>query len=352
MASQQHQGYFTKVPFFGPGSHLGSRSTLRWPEEPQDLSGQTAIITGSNTGIGEQTALYFASHGARVVLACRTATKAKAAVERIKDACARSGSRVAQVECMSLDLLSFASVRKFAEDWAAAATSREDGGKVDYFIANGGALFLNKQTTKDGLESNYQCNVLSHFLLSVLLLPYLVLSSQPKICYVSSYAALTGNLDFNNLNLESLPEEWSIFTRFYRSFMAYGQSKYAQLILALALQKRCLQSDDERYRKICITAVHPGMVDSDIGTKDHYGVPQWFNKIIRFCMGYIARTTEQGAMPTLWACLSDEAADKRGSFWADCIQVPLPAGGEDKVLQDRMWSRACQDVGLPDQTLA
>lgn len=254
MASQQYQGYFTKVPFVGPGSHLGSCSTLKWPKEPQDLSGQTAIITGSNTGIGEQTALYFANHGARVILACRTASKAKAAAERIQQAC----SREAQVECMSLDLLSFDSVRKFGEAWAAESRSREDGGRIDYFIANGGALFLNKQTTSDGLESNYQCNVLSHFLLTILLLPFLVLSPNPKICYVSSYAALTGKLDFNNLNLESLPNEWSFFTRFYRSFMAYGQSKYAQLILALALQKRCLQSDDERYRKICITAVHPG----------------------------------------------------------------------------------------------
>ena len=181
--------------------------------------GKTAIVTGANTGIGKETALDFALRGARVILACRNEEKAKDAA---RDIIAQTGSD--KVVVRIVDLASFESVRAFAKLF------NETEERLDILVNNAG-LGGSYRVTKDGFESVFQVNYISHFLLTLLLMEKLKKSSPSRIVNVSSIAHDTKR---SALQLD----DFKLSKDKFNPFVRYGQSKLAQIVFTKELSKR------------------------------------------------------------------------------------------------------------------
>jgi NAD(P)-dependent dehydrogenase (short-subunit alcohol dehydrogenase family) len=185
------------------------------------FAGRTAIITGANSGLGAVTARELARNGAKIVMAVRNTEKGEAAAQQI----------AGDVEVRQLDLQDLSSVRQFA-----------DGiDKADLLINNAGVMGVVYSVTVDGFESQIGTNHLGHFALTNLLLPKL----SDRVVTVSSMAHLPGRIGFDDLN-------WK--TRRYRPWLAYAQSKLANLLFTSELQRR-LESVGSPLRAL---AAHPG----------------------------------------------------------------------------------------------
>ena len=189
--------------------------------------GRTAIITGSNSGIGKETALDFARRGARVILACRDEKKAS---EAAKDIISETGSD--KVIIRVLDLASFESVRAFAK------LINETEERVDILVNNAGIGPGPLQITKDGYESIFQVNYLSHFLLTLLLLEKIKKSAPSRIVNVSTNAH---TLPFLKVRLDDFKPTEESFNSYTRCF----ESKLAQVVFTKELSRRLEGKDQE-----------------------------------------------------------------------------------------------------------
>jgi NAD(P)-dependent dehydrogenase (short-subunit alcohol dehydrogenase family) len=185
------------------------------------FAGRTVVITGANAGLGEVTARELARVGARVVLAVRNTEKGKAAAERM----------TGDVEVRQLDLQDLGSVRRFAAEMAT----------VDVLVNNAGIMATKHAVTADGFEGQIGTNHLGHFALTNLLLPKLT----DRVVTVSSLMHHFGYVSLNDLNWQSRP---------YSAWLAYSQSKLANLLFTSELQRR-LDSAGSSLRAL---AAHPG----------------------------------------------------------------------------------------------
>jgi NAD(P)-dependent dehydrogenase (short-subunit alcohol dehydrogenase family) len=173
-----------------------STPLLRSAADIPDLSGQVALVTGANSGLGLVTARELARHGAQVVMACRDTAKGEAARTALL---ADTGVPAEQVEVRALDLASLESVRGFAAGWQ---------GPLDVLVLNAGVMAPPKRRpTADGFELQWGTNHLGHFALAGLLWPVLVERegrplSHARVVTVSSGAHKMGRIDFADLNHE------------------------------------------------------------------------------------------------------------------------------------------------------
>src|SRR3954452_4719789 len=199
--------------------------------EMADQSGKVAVVTGANSGIGFHAARELAAHGAKVILAVRD-TEGKGA-----DAAARM---TGDVEVRKLDLADLSSVRAFASGFA---------GKLDLLVNNAGVMATPRRTTADGFELQLGTNHLGHFALTGLLLDRL---RGGRVTTVSSGAHNMGWMRFDDLQGE----------RRYQRWLAYGQSKLANLLFAYELQRRA----DAAGFALTSTAAHPGFAATNLQT--------------------------------------------------------------------------------------
>ncbi|MFI6007938.1 oxidoreductase [Streptomyces sp. NPDC051243] len=233
-----------------------------------DLTGRTAVITGANSGLGLRAAEALAGAGAHVVFAVRDLERGRAAAATVH------GS----TEVRRLDLADLSSVREFAHGW--------EGRPLDLLINNAGVMMLPEQRTRDGFEMQFGTNHLGHFTLTNLLLPYVT----DRVVTLSSSAHRMGDrkIHFDDLNL----------TANYSPTRAYAQSKLANLLFVLELQRR-LAAAGSSVRAV---AAHPGWAATNL--QSHHGNPlvrgfmQVGNKLF-------AQDDRAGALPTLFAATQD-----------------------------------------------
>ncbi|MDT5326243.1 MAG: hypothetical protein QOF25_3395 [Mycobacterium sp.] len=185
------------------------------------FAGRTVIVTGANSGLGEVTARELARVGAKVVLAVRNTAKGDAA----------ASGMTGDVEVRELDLQDLASVRAFADGI--------DG--VDVLVNNAGIMAVPYAQTVDGFESQIGTNHLGHFALTNLLLPKV----SDRVVTVSSMMHLLGKISLKDLNWKSRP---------YSAWLAYGQSKLANLLFTSELQRRL----DAAGSSVTSLSAHPG----------------------------------------------------------------------------------------------
>jgi NAD(P)-dependent dehydrogenase (short-subunit alcohol dehydrogenase family) len=204
-----------------------------------DQSGRVAVITGANTGLGYETALALASHGAHVVLAVRNLDKGKDAISRII-----SQSPQADVALQELDLTSLESVR------SAARQLRADHDRIDLLINNAGVMWTPKSTTKDGFELQFGTNHLGHYAFTGLLLDQLLPVAGSRIVTVSSLGhRIRADIHFDDLQWEHS----------YNRVSAYGQSKLANLLFTYELQRRLAP-----LGTTIAVAAHPGGSNTEL----------------------------------------------------------------------------------------
>lgn len=228
-----------------------------------DVAGKVAIITGANTGIGKQTAIGLAKYGLHVVLACRDLNRAEAARRDIINITGNPN-----ITCMQLNLSSFKSIRKFADEFSAT------GMNLDILINNAGVMAVGRQTTEDGLEEHIGINHFGHFLLTMLLLKRLIASTPSRIINVSSWGHRLVKFNRDDLNSE----------KSYNRFQAYAQSKIANIYFTKALSRRLEDTG------VTCNALHPGVTYTDLSGNLsgfsfllHKWVPAQINILNKIC---------------------------------------------------------------------
>jgi NAD(P)-dependent dehydrogenase (short-subunit alcohol dehydrogenase family) len=231
-----------------------------------DMHGRTAIVTGANSGIGRVAAAELAAAGASVVLAVRDEAKGAAA------AAAMTGD----VTVRQLDLADLASVRSFAE-------SAE--GSVDVLVDNAGIMATPEKKTVDGFESQFGTNHLGHFALTNLLLPKIT----DRVVVVSSDMHRNGRIDLDDLNWDRRP---------YKPWAAYSQSKLANLLFVLELERR-LTAVGSPVRAV---AAHPGYAATNLQGRTASAVSNLAGAIGN---RLIAQSEDMGALPTLYAATAE-----------------------------------------------
>ncbi|GAA2452227.1 oxidoreductase [Streptomyces mauvecolor] len=240
-----------------------------------DQSGRTAVVTGANSGIGLVTARELARRGARVVLACRSEARGRAAEDRI-----RSEVPGAQAEFRTLDLADLASVREFA--------AKLPYDRLDLLVNNAGVMALPYGKTADGFETQFGVNHLGHFALTGLLLPRLRAAGAARVVSVSSGMHALANIDIGDLNSEHR----------YRRWIVYGRSKTANLLFIHELARRLRAAGSD----VVAAAAHPGYAATNLQTQ---GVRmegrRAAERIVELGNRVMAQPAEAGALPTLYA---------------------------------------------------
>ena len=282
--------------------------------------GRRAVITGSNSGIGFETALALARRGAEVILPARTQAKADDAAARILEQVPS-----AQLHPEILDLAVQASVHAFAN----RMIERFPGQSLDLLINNAGVMALpTREVTGDGFERQFATNYLGPFALTGLLLPSIKQSAGSRVVTVSSGASNQGKIEFDNLQGE----------RVYKPMLqAYAQSKLADLIFAQELQRRLKAVGSP----ILSTAAHPGYAVTNLQA-DHLGLGM--KMMLAVMKPFLSQDAAHGALPTLYAAVAAEAvaggyygpdgfAEGKGNPSA----ARIPKNALDGTVTKRLW---------------
>lgn len=243
-----------------------------------ELSGKTAIVTGSNTGLGFETALDLYQKGAKVYVACRNEEKGLDAIERMK-AISDGGELVYG----RLDLASLSSVKDFAKKIIATES------RLDLLVNNAGVMIPPPSRSEDGFELQFGVNFIGHFALTGHLFNLLESTKGSRVVTLSSIAHRGAIIDFENFKLEKP----------YNNWREYGQSKLADLIFTLEFEKRLRNNSYQ----IMSLAAHPGFSKTDL--------QKYMDKDMLDSLELM--TAKEGAQPTLAACLRPDA--KGGQYW-------------------------------------
>jgi NAD(P)-dependent dehydrogenase (short-subunit alcohol dehydrogenase family) len=289
------------------------------------LTGRVAVVTGANTGIGFETALVLARRGAQVVLACRSAERARDAAARI----AAANPAAPAPEVLALDLGSLASVTSAAEEL------RERHPRIDLLINNAGVMDVPYGTTEDGFESHLGINHLGHFALTGLLLPQLTPVPGSRIVNVSSVAHDRGRIDFDDL----------AYTRGYTPTNAYARSKLANLLFTFELNRR-LAAAAVPTTALC---AHPGLSRTDLYRHEKPAV----SLMIRLTSPFLMQNAAMGALPTLRAATDQTALGGtyygpagRRQYEGHPISVdPVPAAHDADVAR-QLWAESEKLTGV------
>ncbi len=224
------------------------------------------IVTGANSGIGRVAAAALATNGARVILAVRDEDRGRRAAADMRG----------EVEVRQLDLANLTSVRQFAEEWQQP---------VDVLINNAGIMAVPEGRTADGFELQFGTNHLGHFALTNLLLPQIT----DRVVTVSSGAHTRGHIELDDLNWRS---------RSYQPWQAYGQTKLANLLFTLELERR-LEVDGSRVRAY---AAHPGYAATNLQGRTGNQIA---DRLVMLANKVIAQSEEMGALPILFAATQE-----------------------------------------------
>jgi NAD(P)-dependent dehydrogenase (short-subunit alcohol dehydrogenase family) len=275
--------------------------------------GRTVVVTGANSGLGLVTSRELARKGARVVLAVRDVARGEQAAAGLDG----------DVSVRHLDLANLDSIRAFADGWT---------GDLDVLINNAGIMMVPAGHTADGFELQFGTNHLGHFALTNLLLPHVT----DRVVTVSSSMHRSGHIDLEDLNWETRP---------YNATRAYGQSKLANLLFTLELQRRLAAAGS----KVRALGSHPGYAATNLqgrsGSRLMDGGMKLGNRIF-------AQSDAQGALPTLAAATRDLPG---GSYlgpdgFQEMRGYPTLVGrtpeASDPELAQRLWEASARLTGI------
>lgn len=289
-----------------------------------DLSGRTVLVTGVSAGLGVETARALSTAGAQVVGAARDLDKARAALGGLA------------VELVQLDLADLDSVR------ACAADVLERWPALHVLVNNAGVMAPPLSRTAQGFELQLGTNHLGHFLLTRLLEPALLAGAPARVVNVSSRGHLRGGMDFDD-------PHWH--TRSYDKWQAYGQSKSANVLFTVELERRLGSRGVHAY------ALHPGVIATelsrhlthdDLAALTSRGRPGGGGKLTLVDVA-------TGAATQVWAATAPELEGRGGLYLEDCaVAAPTPGDGSagfaphavDADTAARLWEWSEREVGL------
>jgi NAD(P)-dependent dehydrogenase (short-subunit alcohol dehydrogenase family) len=277
---------------------FGATSTTEDVLSGIDLRGKRILVTGVSAGLGVETARSLAAHGANLVGTARDLAKAEVATAQIRKDAAANGRSFDLVE---LDLSSLASVRNCADQLL------RKGEPLDVIIANAGVMATPFGHTVEGFETQFGTNHLGHFVL-VNRIAKLLLSGG-RLVNVASSGHRFSNVNLDDPNFERTP---------YDPFLAYGRSKTANVLFAVAFDQR------HRGRDIRAAAVHPGVIQTELG---RHMDPVMVKAMMAQLEEQLAtegkssfpwKTIPQGAATSIWAAVVAPAEEVGGKYCENC----------------------------------
>ena len=291
-----------------------------------DLTSKTVLVTGANTGIGYETALAFYRAGAHVVLACRSLANAR----RAQAAMQQQPSRAGTLAVARLDLASLRQVHEFADAF------RQQHSQLHVLVNNAGALAPPlASTTAEGYELQFGVNFLGHFALTGHLYSLLNQTPGARVVTVTSMGYLDGRLDFANLRSENG----------YDALREYRQSKLANLLFALELQRRI----GATHGRVLSLAAQPG-ANRTSWVKD---ISPAYLAAAEARWGGPAMEPWQGALTSLYAAVAAEAAggklygpDQNGGFRGYPAEAGIAPHALDEPVAQALWQLAERATGL------
>ncbi len=295
----------------------------RWTAaDVPDQTGKVALVTGANSGLGLHTSIGLARKGARVLMACRDAGRAEAALRRV-----RADVPGGAVELLTLDLASLASIEQ-------AATEVADRTPVlDVLVDNAGVMAPPRSTTVDGFELQLGTNHLGHFALTGRLLPLLLAAPAPRVVVVSSGAHRAGKIAFDDLQSERSYSRWG----------AYGQSKLANLLFARELDRRASAT------ALLTASAHPGYAATHLQSGQGSFLLEAFMKVGN---AVVAQSDADGALPSLYAASMPDV--QRGDYWGPAFaelrgepkRVGRSSAAQDDAVATRLWAESERLTGV------
>jgi NAD(P)-dependent dehydrogenase (short-subunit alcohol dehydrogenase family) len=282
---------------------FGYGSTAEQVTEGLSLAGRTILVTGCNSGIGQEACRVLALRGALVLGTARTKEKAAAA-------CAAFPGTAVGYAC---ELSDPSSVR------ACVAAVVADGHRLDAIICNAGIMMLPTLEKAHGYELQFFTNHVGHFMLVTGLLDQL--ADDGRVVVLSSEGhrgAPVGGIEFDNLSGD----------RGYRPLAAYGQSKIANLLFAKELQRRFAGTRRTAY------AVHPGVVDTNLGRN----LGPVLRGVATAIGPLVLKSVAEGAATEVFAAVNAKALPLAGSYLANSNVKRPRADAEDAALATRLWA--------------
>lgn len=289
------------------------------------MDGKRILVTGGGSGIGFEAASVLASKGAEVILAVRNEEKGTRAANQMQ-----VSDPNAKVSVMFLDLGDLSSVKQFAEQFL----NRYE--RLDVLINNAGVMIPPYRKTKDGFELQFGTNHLGHYALTGRLLPALLAAPGSRVVTVSSIASRGGAIRFDNLD----------GGKGYSAFQFYQQSKLANLLFAVELQRRLQRNGAETISVCC----HPGISQTNLLSRGSGKEAGWFMKL---AMGLVSQPAAMGALPTMYAAANP---DLRGGEFigpegkGNRKGYPTVTGEEKKLFSapvaERLWEVSEQLTGV------
>jgi NAD(P)-dependent dehydrogenase (short-subunit alcohol dehydrogenase family) len=288
-----------------------------------DLTGKVAIVTGASGGLGAETARALASKGARVTIAARDLTRAETTAAAIRESTGNVNVDVGELHLDKPD-----SVRQFAAKYLA------DHDALNILINNAGIMACPLSRTSEGWEQQFATNHFGHFLLTCLLSPALIEGAPARVVNLSSAGHLRGGIDFDDIHFEN---------REYDKFVSYGQSKTANILFSIELDRRL------KDRGVRANAVHPGVIMTDLGrhmSQDDIDALMADRPEDQPAM--VFKEIPAGAATSVWAATAPELEDVGGQYALDChlIDPNNTEAGTD------MWAKWAQGEELAAQLWA
>ncbi len=291
-----------------------------------DLRGLAAVVTGATTGLGAETARTFASAGARVVICGRSMEKCEASAAAILESVPE-----ADLDVESFDLADLTTVRAGAERILARYEA------LHLLINNAGVMFTPEGRTAQGFETQFGTNHLGHFVLTNLLLRALRAGGPSRIVNLSSGGHALSDVIWDDPNYEQRP---------YDKFEAYGQSKTANVLFTVEL--------DRRLHPVGIraNAVHPGMIMTDLarhmdeGDMEQLGARARQREAAGTGAGLPSlKSVPQGAATSVWAAVSPDLQDTGGEYLEDVSVGTAASYATDPDAAARLWAMSEELVG-------
>jgi NAD(P)-dependent dehydrogenase (short-subunit alcohol dehydrogenase family) len=318
---------------------FGATSTTDEVLSGVNLQGKRILVTGVSAGLGIETARSLAAHGADVVGAARDLKKAEAATAQVRrDAATAGGS----FELVALDLASLKSVRECADELLAK------GQFFDAVITNAGVMATPFGHTADGFETQFGTNHLGHFVLINRIAPLLRKGS--RVINLSSAGHRFSNVDLDDPNFERTP---------YDPFVAYGRSKTANILFAVAFDRRY------RERGVRAAAVHPGVIKTELARsidpiRIENMIKQMNDQLVAEGKGpFEWKTIPQGAATSVWSGVVAPAEEIGGRYCENChvgeivpegvtisgVSEGVRAYALDPQMAEALWKKSEEMVG-------
>jgi len=328
-----------KNNYFKIGFTLGT-SLLLWlgrqyfngPMSPikKSMENKTIIITGSNSGLGKETAKDLLAQGANVIFACRDEKRALAVIESLPE---ESRKRATFIQ---IDLCDFNSIYKFTQEF------RKLNKSIDILINNAGLFQSEFRTSKDGIEVTFQANHFGHKVLTFLLFD-LMNKKESRIINVSSMANSVANYraeDFKRFQKDLFLEEE---TKAYGWAKFYQNSKLMNVYFTQHLAEIC----ENKYQYIKTASLHPGVIMTEVFNNLTFKLKLLFYLFYPL-IWYSSKTIQKGAQTTLYLCYEDFEKIQNGEYYADCKRTELKQHA--KSLENRAeaikWSYMVLDKAL------